>query len=145
MVNRVLSNIFIGFLFTLIVCTSALAQDFGCNATITTLSGEKKHLSSAGVSLRSRGFLGYRLSVRYDYGDAIIDIRNLRSITKLPPLKKIRGTYLLKFSFETTDGQKGIMKINSKYYIGGEVPIGVWKISFGEVKKVVFDCVSLER
>ncbi|MCF8031479.1 MAG: hypothetical protein K9K66_17655 [Desulfarculaceae bacterium] len=128
-----------------LVCLAvpALADETACHARVVLLGGESLKMQDFGVNLTQDSDAGYEMMVSFDQDKAIIDIRDLRSITRLAPPKKVGSGDMVTFAFVGRKGKKGQFKVDGGYYMSGKFSLGDRSITAGEVKHIVFDCVPL--
>ncbi|MCB2226603.1 MAG: hypothetical protein KQH53_07980 [Desulfarculaceae bacterium] len=127
----------------LLTSPAALADETGCAAKVTMLGGEVMRVKNFGARLLQADFLATEVVVQMDEGQATIDLRDLKSMTRLDPPTKASSGQLVTFAYVAKDGTKGTFKIDGGYYLSGQFSLGDWTVTAGEVKQVVLDCAPL--
>ena len=121
-------------------CFNAHADDTGCRATITTLDGEVVKVKNLASRLLESAFPGTQLMVSYDQGESILDLGDLRAMTRLsPPGKAKQGTKVW-FSFKDKQGKTGKFKIWENYIFSGEIQEGNWSEQAASIKTMHITC-----
>jgi hypothetical protein len=118
----------------------ARADESGCKATVVLVNGEKAKVANFGVRLLEDAFIGTQMMVKYEGGQAIINIRKLARLTRVAPAGEVPKGRMVTFAFQTTGGSKGKLRIDSGYIFAGRLPLGDWKVFAGQVKEVKLRC-----
>lgn len=121
-------------------CFTAHADETGCRAIITTLSGEKMQVSQFAVRLLEDASPSTALLVFYDGGQSILDLGKLRRLTRLAPAQEAKKGTKVEFAFEASDGQTGKFKIWWNYIFSGQTQIGAWSERVAKIKQVEVNC-----
>jgi len=124
-------------------CFTAQADETGCRAAITLLSGEKIMLGQFSVRLLEDAAPSAELLVFYDGGQAIMDLRKLRRLTRPVPPKGAKVGEKVEFVFEDVDGRTGRFKIWADYIFSGQIGKGAWSGQAGNIKQIVMNCPAV--
>lgn len=118
----------------------ARADETGCQATITLLSGEKIKVSQFAVRLLEDAFPGAQLLVFQDDEQLILDLRKLRRLTRLASSGDDKRGQKVGFAFEANDGQTGKVQTWASYIFSGQIAFGSWSERAGNIKQVQIAC-----
>lgn len=118
----------------------AQADETGCRATITSLSGEKIALSQFSVRLLEDAAPSTELLVFHDDGQSIMNVGDLRRLTRLAPAQEAKEGTKVEFAFEASDGQTGKFKIWWNYIFSGQTALGAWSEQAARIKQVRLTC-----
>jgi len=124
-------------------CFTAQADETGCRAAITLLSGEKIMVSRFSVRLLEDAAPSTELLVFYDDGQAIMDVRKLRRLTRPVPPKGAKVGEKVEFAFEDVDGRTGRFKIWADYIFSGQIEEGTWNEQAAKIKQIVMNCPAV--
>lgn len=119
---------------------NAQADDTGCRAVITTLSGEKMQVSKLAARLLEEAFPGTQLLVFFDGGQSILDLGDLRRLSRISPAKEAKPGTKVTFSFKDKQGKTGTFKIWANYIFSGQIQEGSWSESVAKIKQMVITC-----
>lgn len=119
---------------------TARADETGCRAVITLLSGEKMPVSQFGARLLEDSSPSTELLVFYDAGQSILDLGKLRRLTRLAPAGEAQRGQKVEFAFLANDGQTGKFKLWAEYIFSGQIELGAWNERAAKIKQIEVTC-----
>jgi len=125
------------------VCFTAQADETGCRAVITLLSGEKITVRQFSVRLLEDAAPSTELLVFYDDGQSIMDVRKLLRLTRPAPPKEAKVGEKVEFAFKDVDGQTGRFQIWADYLFSGRIEEGAWSEQAANIKQIVMNCPAV--
>lgn len=121
-------------------CFSAQADETGCRADITNLDGEKITVSRFSVRLLEDAAPSTELLVFNADGQSILDLGDLRRLTRLTSSNDGKHGQKVAFSFEDGQGHTGKFKIWWDYIFSGQTEMGAWSEQAFKIKQVLITC-----
>ncbi|MCF8041556.1 MAG: hypothetical protein K9K65_17315 [Desulfarculaceae bacterium] len=119
---------------------SAQADETGCRAAITNLSGEKVTVNQFSVRLLEDAAPSTELLVFNADGQSILNLGDLRRLTRLTSFNDGKHDQKVEFAFQDDQGRTGRFKIWWDYIFSGQTPLGTWSEQAAKIKHVEISC-----